>query len=133
MRGYQRQQARVPTALPLRTEPEIALMRRAQAQAGRVPHRCVVAEAAYGDNPNALAGLEARQEHSIVGGRTDFQVSLGRAVTSPVWRADALLQTAPRWQRRTMRWRRGTNGWRRKPFAPLRCWRVTSDGQRYEA
>jgi SRSO17 transposase len=69
-----------------------------QAQAWRVPHRCVVADADYGDNPNFLAGLEARQEQYIVGVRTDFQVSLGSMVTRPVWRADALLQTVARFR-----------------------------------
>jgi SRSO17 transposase len=127
-----RQQARVPTEIPFRTKPEIALMLLDQAQAWQVPHRCVVADADYGDNPNFLAGLEARQAQYIVGVRTDFQVSLGSAVTSPVWRADALLQTVPRWQWRTIRWRHGSKGWLRKKFVPLRCWRVTSDGQRYE-
>jgi SRSO17 transposase len=127
-----RQQARVPTEIPFRTKPEIALTLLDQARAWQVPHRCVVADADYGDNPNFLAGLEARQAPYIVGVRTDFQVSLGSAVTSPVWRADALLQTVPRWQWRTIRWRHGSQGWLRKQFVPLRCWRVTSDGQRYE-
>jgi SRSO17 transposase len=49
-----------------------------------------------------------------------------------VWRADALLETVPRWQWRTIRWRRGTKGWLRKKFVALRCWRATSDGQRHE-
>jgi SRSO17 transposase len=98
-----RQQARVPPEIPFRTKPEIALMLLDQAQAWRVPHWCVVADADYGDNPNFLAGLEARQEQYIVGVLTDFQVSLGSAVTSPVWRAAALLQTVPRWRWRTIR------------------------------
>jgi SRSO17 transposase len=48
-----------------------------------------------------------------------------------VQRADALLQALPRWQWRTIRWRQGTKGWLRKKFVAVRCWRVTSDGQRY--
>jgi SRSO17 transposase len=76
--------------------------------------------------------LEARQEQYVLGVRTDFQVSMGSAATSPVWRADELLQTVPRWQWRTIRWRRGTKGWLRKKFVALWCWRVTSDGQRHE-
>jgi len=47
-----------------------------------------------------------------------------------VWRADQRLHTVPRWQWRTIRWRRGTQGWRRKKFVAVRCWRVTSAGQR---
>ena len=53
----------------------------------------MVADADYGDNPNFLAGLEARQEPYVVAVRTDFPVSVGQAATSPVWRADELLQT----------------------------------------
>jgi SRSO17 transposase len=127
-----RQQACVPAEIPFRTKPEIALTLLDQARAWRVPHRCVVADADYGDNPNFLSGLEARHEQYVVGVRTDFQVSMGSAVTSPVWRADELLQTVPRWQWRTVRWRHGSKGWLRKKFAALRCWRATSDGQRHE-
>jgi SRSO17 transposase len=49
-----------------------------------------------------------------------------------VWRADALLQTVPRWQWRTIRWRRGTKGWLRKKFVAVRCGRVTGEGPRQE-
>jgi SRSO17 transposase len=97
-----------------------------------VPHRCVVADADYGDHTNFLAGLEARQEWYVVAVRTDFPVCVGQAATSPVWRADDLLQTVPRWQWRTIRWRRGTKGWLRKKFVAVRSWRATSDGHRSE-
>ena len=79
-----RQQVREPPAVTLQTEPEIALALLDQARAWGVPHRCIVAV------------------------RTDFQVSVGQAAISPVWRADELVQTAPRSQWRTIRWRRGT-------------------------
>jgi SRSO17 transposase len=127
-----RRQARIPEEVEFQTKPEIALALLDQARAWDVPHIGVVADADYGDNPNFLAGLEARQERYVVAVRTDFPVSLQRAPTSRVWRADALLETVPRWQWRTVRWRRGAKGWLRKKFVAVRCWRVTSAGQRHE-
>src|SRR5919198_1539980 len=127
-----RQQARVPTEISFQTKPEIALQLLDQARAWGVPHRGVVADADYGDHPNFLQGLEEQQERYVVAVRTDFQVSVGKAATSPVWRAGELLQTVPRWQWRTMRWRRGTKGWLRQKFVAVRGWRVTNNGHRHE-
>jgi SRSO17 transposase len=127
-----RQQARVPEEVAFQTKPEMALALLDHARAWGVPHRCVVADADDGDHPNFLAGLEARQEPYVVAVRTDFPVRVGQAVTSPVWRADDLLQTVPRWQWRTIRGRRGTKGWLCQKFVAVRGWRVTSDGDQHE-
>jgi SRSO17 transposase len=127
-----RQQTRVPADIPFQTKPEIALQLLDQARAWGVPHRCVVADADYGDNPNFPRGLEAWQERYVVAVRTDFRVSLGPTATTPVWPTDQLLHTVPRWQWRTIRWRHGFKGWLRKKFVAVRCWRVTSDGPCHE-
>jgi SRSO17 transposase len=59
-----RQPTRVPEEIPLRTTPEIALLRLAQARAWAGPHRGVVAATHDGDHPHALAGLAQRQHAS---------------------------------------------------------------------
>jgi SRSO17 transposase len=127
-----RRHARVPAEVPFHTKPELALRLLDQARAWGVPHRCVVAAADDGDNPNFLAGLEARQEPYVVAVRTDFQVRIGAKAMTPVWRTDQLLHTVPRWQWRTVRWRQGTKRWLRQKFVAVRGWRVTTGGQRHE-
>jgi SRSO17 transposase len=126
-----RGKARVPAEVTFQTKPEIALMLLDQARAWGVPYRCVVADADDGDNPPFLAGLEARQERYVVGVRVDFRVRAQRQAMSPAQRVDRLLQALPRWPWRTIRWRQGTKGWLRKKVVAVRCWRVTTEGQRH--
>lgn len=125
-----RGKARVPDEVTFQTKPEIAVALLDQARAWGVPHRCVVADAGYGDNPHFLTALETRQERYVMGVCADFRVSHQRKATSPAQRVDQLLQALPRWQWRTIRWRQGSKGWLRKKFVAVRCWRVTREGQR---
>jgi SRSO17 transposase len=76
-----RQQARVLAEVVSQTKPESALALLDQARAWGGPHRCVVADADDEDNPNFLAGWEARQEPYVVAVQTDVAVR-GWRVTS---------------------------------------------------
>jgi SRSO17 transposase len=126
-----RGKARVPEEVRFQTKPEIAVALLDQARAWGVPHRCVAADAGYGDNPSFLTALEARQERYVVGVCADFRVGHQRKATNSAQRVDRLLQALPRWQWRTVRWRQGRKGWLRKKFVAVRCWRVTREGQRH--
>jgi SRSO17 transposase len=95
--------ARVPAAVTCQTQPERTVARREQTRAWGVPHRCVVADAGDGDDPDCLASLDARQERDVMGRCADCRVSYQPKATSPVQRADQLLQALPRGQGRTMR------------------------------
>jgi hypothetical protein len=56
-----RKQARVPEEISQHTKPEIALGLLDRARLWGVPIQAVVVDAGYGDNPNFLRGLDARQ------------------------------------------------------------------------
>jgi SRSO17 transposase len=126
-----RGKARLPAEVPFRTTPEMALALLDAARAWGVPRRGVGAEAADGDHPTFLARLETRQEREVVGVRPDVRVRGQRKATGPVPRAEALLHALPRWPWRPSRWRQGPPGGLRKQCVAVRCWRITSDGQRH--
>jgi SRSO17 transposase len=123
------QRARVPPDVTFQTKPQIALALLDQARSWGVPHRCVVTDADYGDNPNFLAGLEDCHERYVVAIRSDFQVRPKCRGAPPSQRADQVLSRVPRRQWRTVRWRQGSKGWLRKKFVALRAWRITAEGE----
>jgi SRSO17 transposase len=126
-----RQTTQVPEALTFQTKAAIGLDLIDQANAWGVRHACVVADAAYGDDPVFLNGLEARRERYVVAVRANFSVVSSLAATTESERVDALLATLPRWQWQTIRWREGSQGWLRAKFVAVRCWRVDGDGTRH--
>jgi SRSO17 transposase len=122
------QRARVPDDVMFQTKPQIALELLDQARTWGVPHRGVTADADYGDNPNFLAGLEARHERYVVAVRSDFEVRVKAGGAALSQRVDQALTAVPRCQWRTIRWRQGTKGWLRKKFVALRAWPLTAPG-----
>jgi SRSO17 transposase len=123
------QRAHVPADVTFKTKAQIALELLDQARAWGVPHGGVTADADYGDNPNFLAGLEARHERYVVAVRSDFQVQVKTRGAPSYQRSDQVLAAVPRRQWRTIRWRHGTKGWLRKKFVALRAWRLRAQGE----
>ena len=121
--------ARVPDEVPFETKAQIALDLLDQARAWGVPHLGVTADADDGDNPNFLAGLDARYERYVGAIRSDFQVRLKAGGAPPCQRADQALAAVPRCQWRSIRWRHGSKGWLRKKCVALRSWRLTTAGE----
>jgi SRSO17 transposase len=123
-----RDKAKVPKDIVFQTKPQIALDLLDKADQWRVPYACVVADADYGDNPNFLAGLEKRHKRYVLAIRKDFEVALNK--DGPTVRVDRVLAALPARRWRTIRWREGSKGWLKARFVAVRCWRVTSAGER---
>jgi SRSO17 transposase len=121
--------ARVSPEVTFQTKPEIALSLLDQGRAWGVPHRAVVADPDYGDNPNFLAGLEEGNERYVVAVRCGVEVRLNCQGASASQRVDQVLATLPKCQWRTIRWRHGTKGWLRQKVVALRAWRLTAKGE----
>lgn len=117
--------AGVPEDTPFKTKAEIALDLLDYANLVGVKHKCVTADADYGDNPVFCNGLEERGERYCAAVRANFSVSTSR--TGVVRRAEAVLGELPRSKWRTIRWREGSKGWLRAKFVAVRCWRRDGD------
>lgn len=126
-----RRKAHVPPTLRFQTKGEIALELLDQANVWGVRHRCVVADADYGDNPNFLNGLEARQARYVGAVRADFTVAWGRGAQQTGQRADTLLQSLPASAWETIHWREGSQAALRAKCVSVRCYRIDGDGTRH--
>jgi SRSO17 transposase len=125
-----RKKAHIPQAITFQTKAEIALALLDQAKACGLAHRCVTADADYGDNPNFLNGLEDRRERYVVAVRSNFSVTLGRRADSPLERVDEVLAARPLSAWQTLSWSEGSRGSLRAKFLALRCSRVDGEGRR---
>jgi len=133
-----RREARIPDEVTFQTKPELALTLIDQARHWEVPFTVVVTDAGYGDNPNFLAGLEARQLAYVCGVESNFGVRLPAEIEqaaaqprptrgrprlprpAPLHTAAELTASLPESAWRTVIWREGRKGHLRKQFAALR-------------
>jgi SRSO17 transposase len=145
-----RAKVHVPTEVPFRTKPELALALIEQARAWGVPFAWVVADAGYGDNPIFLQGLDDRHVAYVVGISSTFGVRLPEEVhaaalmrparprgrgqpkkprPAPLYAAQAVLEALPadRWQPIT--WREYGDVVLRKQFTAVRVHWATGGAQ----
>jgi SRSO17 transposase len=125
-----RKQTHVPAEISQQTKPEIALSLLDQAQEWGVPIQAVVVDAGYGDNPNFLAGLDARRVPYVCAVESTFGVRLPQEVQAaakevpayggrgqprkprpaPLYSVKELIGTLPESAWQTINWREGTKG-----------------------
>jgi SRSO17 transposase len=125
-----RKQAQVPEEIPEQTKPQIALGLLDRARLWGVPIQAVVVDAGYGDNPNFLHGLDARQVpyvcavQSTFGCRLPAEVQATAAQTpvyggrgqprkarpAPLYTVKELIGALPTSAWQTISWREGTKG-----------------------
>src|SRR6266567_4244210 len=125
-----RKRTHVPAEISQQTKPEIALSLLDQDQEWGVPIQAVVVDAGYGDNPNFLAGLDARQVPYVCAVESTFGVRLPQEVQAavkevrayggrgqprkprpaPLYSVKELIESLPESAWQTIRWREGTKG-----------------------
>jgi SRSO17 transposase len=139
-----RRRAHVPEAVTFQTKPELALGLVDQARAWQVPFAVVVADAGYGDNPNFVAGLDARHCQYVCAVESTFGVRLPDEVEAvaattepptptkrgrgrpklprpaPLYTAKAITAALADETWRSIAWREGTKGPLTKQFAAVR-------------
>lgn len=124
-----RHRSHVPLEVAFQTKRAIALALLDEALALGVPHRCVTADADYGDQPPFLNALEERGERYVVAVAASFRIARGRS--GPSTAAGTVLQEEANGAWVTLSWREGSRGWERAKFRALRYWRGDADDTRH--
>jgi SRSO17 transposase len=126
-----RAKAHIPAEVEFATKPELALRQVDEAEQWGVPFETVVVDAGYGDNPNFLDGLEARNKRYVVNVASDFGVRRLEEIAeagegdAPLRKAEAVINALPESEWQTISWRMGSRGPMTKQFAAVRVWRAT--------
>jgi SRSO17 transposase len=103
--------AQIPAEVTCQTKPEIALSLIDEATVAGIPFHLIGADGGYGDHPNFLAGLEARDLGYVVAVACNFGVYPVPDITAPETpepsfaRVDQRLEGQPDEQWQTITWR----------------------------
>jgi SRSO17 transposase len=153
--AVRRKRAHIPAALPAQTKLEVALHLVDRARAWAVPFAVVVTDAGYGDTPDFLAGLEAREVAYVCGVHATFGLRLPTEVAAqavappppyrgrgqppkprpaPLYTAQQLTEAIPAAQWRTVCWReRGADQPLAKQVVALRVQWATGSPEHFSA